>query len=918
VKETRLVDPRHTTRAIGPILVALLLCLSAASAPADEPHVRRSDDALAVALGNGVELHFALHDGLLLGLRRADAHGVELTSGETVLRPVLAQEYADERTIWPLLRFESAEVADGEVRIEATLLGTQAEEAYRGFFVFRGDRQAALERGRTEKLDRLAERKQQAEAPLDAAVEQDETVRKRRQKLSDVEAKLAAAEGAGQKKLSRQRDQAQKKLRQARERARRELLKEDRFSAAAEAVAAYESELDRIALEFGDIHRDYYLLPHVRLPGDICRAETVKRLAGELGGRLEPGGTLTWHIRPAERNIAGWLYLGWQQRYAFELADGRQVNKLWQVGTWELGGEAPGLTVVALRYRGLGKIEQTLTAREDGGVAEAFTTTETLPGAVGEAPLVSPVVPAGRDVRDRAYALRHRTGAWIAQMARGAGAPFVDFQFRPGAVLVSFPERQGSLRALTEAMPGDEKVSQTDCEYFALTDEHRTVPQNVLVLTAREPLEVHQARTRWKEVDEHVREQVSRELGFVRREVMPGVGILYDNGWAGFYRDLADRYVEKLSGMGVRLIAVHNPGWVNGRYQGPDGPPDTGGGVCSVYDWWPTKDMVEPWKAFQASCAREGVAYYPWLGQTQWRDAPFVQRVGLAKEHWALNAPDAGHSSGYGPEHVQGNIADDRFRKLFLGQLERVHRQFGYQGFWCDSFQNLFMTQLNWSHGTGESLQRAWWERIAAWSRDGIGWMAESHSFPGMSCSIEVHGWEDQPWYFQHVFKWLRGNSQNEYTKDELAELVFRVMANKGWVAPDVSYNRPLADALPAFERLAKQYNAALPLMRRAYVLSGGRGVLWVGNAGNAEGVWFAFADGSCPEGVTARPVERPDAPVVDKVLARQTYYVSGRDLLRSFSVRTGRLDDPRVGRSYEPADYTWPAQTDTEGGSKP
>ncbi len=115
-------------------------------------------------------------------------------------------------------------------------------------------------------------------------------------------------------------------------------------------------------------------------------------------------------------------------------------------------------------------MEQLLTDNGQGGAKEAFTTTETMPGAVGGAPLVSPKVRSSTEVNDRGFALRHRVGAWIAHMGRGAGHNFVDYQFRPNAILVSFPDQAGNLRALTEVMPGDRTVSQTDEERFAFID----------------------------------------------------------------------------------------------------------------------------------------------------------------------------------------------------------------------------------------------------------------------------------------------------------------------------------------------------------------------------------------------------------------------------------------------------------------
>lgn len=49
-----------------------------------------------------------------------------------------------------------------------------------------------------------------------------------------------------------------------------------------------------------------------------------------------------------------------------------------------------GLTVVDLRYRGLGKLEQTLTADGQGAAREAWMTGDIIPGSAGDAPHVSP------------------------------------------------------------------------------------------------------------------------------------------------------------------------------------------------------------------------------------------------------------------------------------------------------------------------------------------------------------------------------------------------------------------------------------------------------------------------------------------------------------------------------------------------
>lgn len=898
------------------MLTTLALAVSAAAATAAEPiRAERQGDRVDISIGQDVKLGFLLEGDWLLGLNMATVGGVNLKSPDTVQRPIIAQEFGEGRMIWPLLRFKDVRVEDGKALIETELLGTTDERAYRAVFVYAADRKKALAEGMTPQLRELQGRSAAAEKILDEAMAGDAQVQELQKQIAE---KQAAADDAKQPaaqrgKLRKQAETLQGRLTALKREIRPKVAAgKPELAAALAEINAFEDALASRAMELGDIHRDYYRFAMMRQPEEICSIEAVKKLAAELKDTAKPAGTLTWILEPQTLNIAGWEWRGWKQSYRFALYEGKQVNAIRQAGTWELDGSADGLTVVNLRYRGLGRIEQKLTADDNGRVKEAWTTTEIMPGAVGGAPIVSPVVPASTSVNDRGYALRHRVGAWICRMARGAGHGFVDFQYRPHAALASFFEKQGNLRALSEVMPGDRFISQTDEEIFALTDKHETQSQVYVALVNRDrPLAIHELRTRWQEVDQYVRDIVSDELGFVQFEPLPGVGLLYDGGWAGAYTGLAKSGVDRYADAGVRLIAVHNPGWVNGRYQGPKGdastPPRTGGGVCSIYDWWPTTDMEEPWKAFTKACAKRGVAYYPWLGQTIWKDAPFAKKVGDEPRYWSLNTPLDEVGPGYEPEHIKGNFLNARFREVYLGQLDALFKDYGYQGFWVDSFQNLFMSQLDWAGGAeggarGNSMQRAYWEQIARWSRQGVGWMGESHSFPGMSCSIEVPGWEEDYWYFGHVWKWLRGDSQRAYKPDELDRLCFRLMANKAWLAPDQQ-----VAVILSFKRLAHEYLAALPQMRRPYILDGEKGVLWLPYGGNGQGVWFAFSAGALPDGVMATPIVEKDGAALASVEAQHTYRVSADDLLKRFGVRAGPLADPRIGRKYEMPAYVWP-----------
>ena len=189
--------------------------------------------------------------------------------------------------------------------------------------------------------------------------------------------------------------------------------------------------------------------------------------------------------------------------------------------------------------------------------------------------------------------------------------------------------------------------------------------------------------------------------------------------------------------------------------------------------------------------------------------------------------------------------------------------------------------------------------------------MSESHAFPGLSCSIEVPEWEKDYWFFQHVWKWHRGLSQKAYSPEDLDDLCFRIMANKGWTAPEEGYQGvKVLKVIPHFKAFAEEYVAALPTMRRSAVLGADKGMLWLGYDGDRDGVWFSFSDQAAPAGVKVSYVGDRDRKPLARVERHRTYRVQSDDLLKSFGVRRGPLADPRIGRKYDPPKFVWPAWT--------
>jgi hypothetical protein len=476
---------------------------------------------------------------------------------------------------------------------------------------------------------------------------------------------------------------------------------------------------------------------------------------------------------------------------------------------------------------------------------------------------------------------------------------------------------------MSEAYQGDRCISYTDEEWFAICSAFTTEPMNYLVLLADNDLKRYEWHTRWKEVDEYLHCMTAKELGLQRPVVLPAVGMNWDY-WLKertFKKAITGLYnmIDTLAAEGVKMILNHNSGWINGNtvklgMDGADTSLYVGNGSCVVYDWQPLPDIRDTWYTMNKKMAKHEMAYYVWVtGFTQYYGT-FYREVGEDPFLWALNKPTDNPVHNWPLwQYPYHNILNTGFEKIFNKKILESQRKYGFQGIWGDSYQLSWMSQLNWGDGSGESMQRKWWETISQWSQQGIGFMSEGVAFPGISCSIEVEDWQKYPWAFQNTCKWLRNGEHEHYNPDLLNALCFQLMANKGWLAFDIlkwSYTGPYctpSDVMPDFPVLSEMYQAALPYMHRPYVLINDRGMLWLHAKDNRKGVVFVFDECHYTEKITFKHMDGTPLTEKNRLFPNKVYLATSEDLLKDFGIQTGSLDDPRVGRNVEPIQYTWP-----------
>ncbi len=128
------------------IVVALALLIVPSLAIA-ATRIDRQQDALRVQFDNGTELRFAIRGDHFLGLRTASADGLQLTSDETLLRPLIADDAFEQKTPWVVHDMVLGSIERGpmeSVTLVLDLHATTDDRAIKALFLWRGDPRRAL------------------------------------------------------------------------------------------------------------------------------------------------------------------------------------------------------------------------------------------------------------------------------------------------------------------------------------------------------------------------------------------------------------------------------------------------------------------------------------------------------------------------------------------------------------------------------------------------------------------------------------------------------------------------------------------------------------------------------------------------------------------------------------------------------
>lgn len=266
-----------------------------------------------------------------------------------------------------------------------------------------------------------------------------------------------------------------------------------------------------------------FRLAEVRREGDDLVLDTeVLGVRPPLGRKLDmfqfpfigtpqrrpvPLGRLSWRIGAATvalGHAAGrqHSYRGFSYRFEFEL--NHPCHWLLDAGTWELGGNPEGVTLLSQHmHPAAGPLEFRVSRQ-----GPAYTTAEAFVPKTANHMTTVPQAPGDPSW---GYILP------IQAQVRGAGGALVDVQFRDDALLIGYLEQSGYYRTLVEWRPENPGIGQLEHHFFPLTTRHVTAAKTILA--ARAPgLTRVQALNRWTDAWEHVATAWRAQAGVARRD----------------------------------------------------------------------------------------------------------------------------------------------------------------------------------------------------------------------------------------------------------------------------------------------------------------------------------------------------------------------------------------------------------------
>jgi len=545
-------------------------------------------------------------------------------------------------------------------------------------------------------------------------------------------------------------------------------------------------------------------------------------------------------LSPRMLDLGGRMWRGFSYAFSFR-GNERSIHRLLVHGTWELGGSITGNTVLHQ-----GQVNPPVYR----GAKETLFTTACL---------------RTLDQHGRPQGYSFQFGP------RGGLHQAFDFQFGPTGALLQFWPEFCAVSSLVESPAGSELLHILDEYRFPLSDGATTAAKWVLFTAGR--LAEHEGRDLWWAAQEMVSGAARKRFGLAETLVQPEIGMRYATrvAQAGLRMSVcgeevdsrevpyavAERLLPRLAKQGIKRFFPEVMSESDVTVLGMKRKLDDGMhgdlhccSVCATHRFLPAEFWggMKAWRHMAQRARALGLEIGAWF-------APhFSPRAPIFAEHPEYRMIDAagqGSGGGYGFQTLVSADWNTGIYDWVLADFRRWQEEGGLDYVFTDSFSNLGLLQANYAAAmrtNHEPLGRFYadlqklgiralsFESLSLFgvARFGVadprgGRLAQDRSFAGQN----DFGWwicEEDMAFGVALFPQVRGR-----TDEELRQVLFRTMANRGYVCFDnlCGLDHELPDWWVGLNRV---YAQALPHMRSRRLLPDRAGVVW--EDGEVKTIW--------------------------------------------------------------------------------
>jgi hypothetical protein len=566
-------------------------------------------------------------------------------------------------------------------------------------------------------------------------------------------------------------------------------------------------------------------------------------------------GRLDLVLTPASDSFGGQTFTGFAYHYEYESAE-VPLFFLHDQASWELDGDIEGATV----YNQSACSDPIVTFEP-----ETFWTTEGFLFFLDEA--------------------SHFNRCMTHNLPRWADHQWFDFQCKGNCTLIGVYERVDLIRSLLLREPGKAELKCFDKHIFDETTAYRTVPKAILLNV--EPKTVTAQQNLWTWIYDDTAARARAEFGIREQPPVPFVG---QHHWTNYtietyYKDI----VPACAAVGIRAIFAEN----FKRSDAAEPQRLLSGNMCTSHEYEiaPEHGGVAKFTEYIDRCHRHAIKNFMWTNTYVSLNAKMnLQQRDERGWYMAMEDTRTKYAGAYTMVSSNLDLKNPDARRYWIDAHKTIIAETGLDGFYIDSFYNLFFMPVNFKTGHPRT---SWREALGVMKElqdAGAEWMIESFGpfgHPG-------HGHPDSYDAGNIFICYLVGLGNNtvtvpvpgsETTKNEGHDpgYIYYQLAHKVPCKLPLYIDGQRIDEVFGDEhrRILREYHELLPAMHRRYLQADGQGVLWHDREGTQALLWnFTDRDAALPGTVTDLTAGTPlPRAAAYPLTARHTYRIESTPL---------------------------------------